>query len=137
MRVPHKAFRDINGFWSDSLEVKCSLPDDDKLSTLEAEMSGVDRKYIVDLLNEKRDKVLRSYIIDTDTTLLFPYLSEGGYCIRITEDSNRNSIVDSGSILEHRQPEKVKFYEVDGGKFIKIPAGAEVTQKINLSEIFR
>ena len=137
MKVPHKAFRDINGFWSDSLEVKCSLPDDDKLSTLEAEMSGVDRKYIVDLLNEKRDKVLRSYIIDTDTTLLFPYLSEGGYCIRITEDSNRNSIVDSGSILEHRQPEKVKFYEVDGGKFIKIPAGAEVTQKINLSEIFR
>ena len=137
MKVPHKAFRDINGFWSDSLEVKCSLPDDDKLSTLEAQMSGVDRKYIVDLLNEKRDKVLRSYIIDSDTTLLFPYLSEGGYCIRITEDSNRNSIVDSGSILEHRQPEKVKFYEVDGGKFIKIPAGAEVTQKINLSEIFR
>ena len=100
-------------------------------------MSGVDRKYIVDLLSEKRDKVLRSYIIDSDATLTFPYLSEGSYCIRITEDRNRNSIVDSGSILEHRQPEKVKFYEVDGGKFIRIPAGAEVSQKINLSEIFK
>lgn len=137
LKVPHRAFRDINGFWSDSLEVKCRLPDDDKLSTLETVMSGVDRKYIVDLLSEKRDKVLRSYIIDSDATLMFPYLSEGSYCIRITEDRNRNSIVDSGSILEHRQPEKVKFYEVDGGKFIRIPAGAEVSQKINLSEIFK
>ncbi len=137
LKVPYRAFRDINGFWSDSLEVKCRLPDDDKLSTLETVMSGVDRKYIVDLLSEKRDKVLRSYVIESDTSLLFPYLSEGNYCLRITEDRNRNSIVDSGSILEHRQPEMVKFYELDGDKFIKIPPGAEVSQDIDLRTIFK
>lgn len=137
LKVPYRAFRDINGFWSDSLEVKCRLPDDDKLSTLETVMTGVDRKYIVDLLSEKRDKVLRSYVIESDTSLLFPYLSEGSYCLRITEDRNRNSIVDSGSILEHRQPEMVKFYEIDGEKFIKIPPGAEVSQNIDLRTIFK
>lgn len=137
LKVPYRAFRDINGFWSDSLEVKCRLPDDDKLSTLETVMTGVDRKYIVDLLSEKRDKVLRSYVIESDTSLLFPYLSEGNYCLRITEDRNRNSIVDSGSILEHRQPEMVKFYELDGDKFIKIPPGAEVSQDIDLRTIFK
>jgi len=137
VKLPYRAFRDINGFWSDSLEVKCKLPTDDRLSTLETVISGVDGKYIVDLLNEKRDKVLRSYVIDSDRTLVFPYLNEGKYCIRITEDSNRNSIVDSGSVLARRQPEKVRFYEQDGNKFLAIPSGAELSQTINLSELFR
>ncbi len=137
VKLPYRAFRDINGFWSDSLEVKCKLPNDDKLSRLETVMTGVDRKYIVDLLNEKRNRTLRSYVIDSDRTLVFPYLSEGKYCIRITEDGNRNSIVDSGSVLEHRQPEKVRFYELGGEKFIDIPSGVELSQTINLSELFR
>lgn len=137
INVPSRAFRDINGFWSNSLEIKCSLPVDDKLSTLETVITGVDRKYIVDLLNEKRDRVLRSFVIDSDRTLVFPYLSEGKYCIRITEDGNRNSIVDTGSVLERRQPERVRFYEIDGNRYLDIPSGAELSQKIDLSEIFR
>ena len=56
-------------------------------------MQGVDGQLIVDLLNEKRDKVLRSYTISGDTELRFPYLKEGKYSIRITEDLNRNGIV--------------------------------------------
>ena len=63
LKVPHRAFRDINGFYSDSTEVKVSLPSDDKLSTIILDMKGVEGKLIVDLLNEKRDKVLRNYII--------------------------------------------------------------------------
>ncbi len=137
VNVPYRAFRDVNGFWSDSLEVKCSLPSDDNLSTLETVITGVDRKYIVDLLNEKRDKVLRSFVIDSDRTLVFPYLSEGKYCIRITEDGNRNSIVDTGSVLERRQPEKVRFYEIDGNRYLDIPSGAELSQTIDLGELFK
>ena len=72
LKVPHRKFRDINGFYNDSTEVKVSLPKDDKLSTLSLDMVGVRHKYIVDLLNEKRDKVMRSYIIENDTKLLFP-----------------------------------------------------------------
>lgn len=137
VKVPHHAFRDINGFWSDSTEVKFSLPKDESLSTLSANMTGVDRKIIVDLLNEKRDKVLRSYVIDSDQTLSFPYLKEGKYSIRVTDDGNRNSIVDTGNLLEHRQPEKVRFYELNGEKFIMIPPSAEVEQTIDLKTLFK
>lgn len=137
LKLPYRAFRDINGFYSDSSEVKCTLPDDDALSLLETDFTGVDRKLIVDLLTEKRDKVLRSYVIDSDCLLSFPYLSKGKYCIRITEDGNRNSIIDTGSVLEHRQPEKVKFYELDGNRFIDIPEGVELRQTIDVSEMFK
>lgn len=137
LKVPHRAFRDINGFYSDSTEVKCSLPDDDKLSRMTVSFTGVDRKIIVDLLDEKRDKVLRNYVIDSDATLDFPYLKEGRYCIRITEDANRNSFVDTGSVLERRQPEKVLFYELDGDSYIDIPPASELVQTINIAEMFK
>ncbi len=137
LKIPHRKFRDINGFYNDSSEVKVSLPSDDKLSSLTIKLSGVNNKYIIDLLNEKRDKTLRSYIITGDTSLLFPYLKAGKYSIRITEDLNRNGIVDTGNLLEHKQPEKVRFYKLDDGTFlIDIPEMTELEQAIDINEMF-
>ena len=137
LKVPHRKFKDINGFYNDSTEVKVSLPKDDKLSSISLVLTGVNNKYIVDLLNEKRDKVLRSYIIDKDQTLLFPYVKAGQYSIRFTEDVNRNGLVDTGNLLEHKQPEKVMFYKLEDGKFlIDIPEMTELEQNINLAEMF-
>lgn len=138
LKVPHRKFKDINGFYNDSTEVKVSLPNDDKLSTLSLVMSNVDNKYIVDLLTEKRDKVLRSYIIEDDATLMFPYLKAGKYSIRITEDINKNGIVDTGILLEHKQPEKVRFYKLQDGTFlIDIPEMMEIEQNIDAAEMFK
>ncbi len=137
LKVPHRKFRDINGFYNDSTEVKVTLPTDEKLSTLNLVMSGVRQKYIVDLLTDKRDKVLRQYIIDRDCTLRFPYLQAGIYCIRITEDMNRNSIVDSGSLLGHRQPEKVRFFKIKDDFRIDIMESAEIDQSVDLAELFK
>ena len=138
LKVPHRKFKDVNGFYNDSTEVKVSLPNDDKLSSMSLVLSGVQNKYIIDLLNEKRDKTLRSYIIDKDQTLLFPYLKAGKYSIRITEDLNRNGLVDTGILLEHKQPEKVRFYKLEDGTFlIDIPEMTEIEQSIDISEMFR
>ena len=138
MKVPHRKFMDINGFRNDSLDVKVSLPNDDKLSRLTMEMNNVHNKYIVDLLNEKRDRVLRSYIIESDKKLVFPYLKAGKYSVRITEDVNRNGIVDTGVLLEHRQPEKVLFYKLDDGTYVlDIPEMAEIEQTIDVTEMFK
>lgn len=138
LKVPHRKFKDINGYYNDSTEVKVSLPKDDKLSLMKLQLSNVNNKYIVDLLNEKRNKVLRSYIIDSDQTLLFPYLKAGKYSIRITEDLNRNGIVDTGILLEHRQPEKVRFYKLEDGTFlIDIPEMTELEQSIDILEMFK
>ena len=137
IKVPHRAFRDINGHYSDSTEVKVSLPTDDALSSLKAIVSGVREKYIVELLNEKASKVFRRYVIEKDCSLDFPYLSEGKYCIRITQDINRNSMVDTGDLLERRQPELVKFVQFSGDKYLDIPKSSEIEQNIDLSELFR
>ena len=136
MKLPYRAFRDINGFWSDSTVVKVSLPSDESLSTLDLELSGVDRKLIVDLLGEKRDKVLRSFVTDRDGTLHFPYIKAGRYSIRITEDRNRNAIIDTGSLLEHRQPEQVVYLDFSGSSYLNIPASVELTQSIDISTLF-
>lgn len=137
LKVPHRMFRDINGFYNDSSEVKVSLPKDDKLSSLTLNLTGVNHKYIVDLLNEQRDKVLRSYIIEKDSELLFPYLKEGKYSVRITEDLNRNGIVDTGNLLEHRQPEKVMFYKLrDGSYVLNIKESTEMVQNIDIANLF-
>ena len=138
VKVPHRKFKDINGFYNDSTEVKVTLPNDDKLSTLSLNLSNVNNKYIVDLLNEKRDKIMRSYVIDKDSTLPFPYLKSGKYSIRITEDVNRNGVVDTGNLLEHKQPEKVLFYKLeDGTVLINIPEMTELEQNIDLAEMFK
>ena len=136
MKLPYRAFRDINGFWSDSTLVKVSLPTDETLSVLNLELSGVDRKIIVDLLGEKRDRVLRTYVTDRDGTLRFPYLKAGRYSIRITEDGNRNNIVDTGSLLERRQPETVVFVELSGSQYIDIPASTELAQPVDVGTLF-
>jgi hypothetical protein len=82
--------------------------------------------------------VLRSYIIDKDQTLTFPYLKAGKYSIRITEDINRNGIVDTGILLEHKQPEKVRFYKLEDGTFlIEIPEMTELEQNIDVMEMFK
>ena len=138
LKVPHRKFKDINGFYNDSSEVKVTLPTDDKLSTLFLALTDVHNKYIVDLLNEKRDKVIRSFIVDKDQTLTFPYIKTGKYSIRITEDVNNNGIVDTGILLEKKQPEKVRFYKLEDGTFlIDIPEMMEIEQSINVQEMFK
>lgn len=138
LRVPWRQFRDINGYYNDSTQVKVSLPKDDKLSTLTLNLTGVGAKYIVDLLSEKRDRVLRSYVVEGDGPLVFPYVKGGArYSIRLTEDRNRNGVVDTGSLLGHRMPEKVKLFRLrDGSYLLNIPEGADLEQNIDVAALF-
>lgn len=134
LKVPQNAFRDINGFYSDSTEVKVSLPSSDRLSSLTLNVTGVDRKVIIDLLDAS-GKTLRNYIVENDCILAFPYLTGGRYSIRVTEDSNRNTIVDTGSLLGHRQPEKVVFLKFKDDKFFEIPENADVDQALDIKKL--
>ena len=133
-KVPQRSFRDINGHWNDSTQVKVSLPKGEELSSFTLNVTDVDRKFIVEMLDEKKSKTIRQYIIDSDQALLFPYLKKGKYCIRITEDANRNGIVDTGNLLKHRQPEKVKFLRTNDSDTFDIPERSEISQDLNMTE---
>lgn len=137
LKIPYRKFRDINGYYNDSTELKVSLPKDDKLSNITLELSGVHNKYIIDLLGEKRDKVIRSFIVEADGPVVFPYLKAGKYSIRITEDINRNNIVDTGNLLEHRQPEKVRFFKLDDQFVISVLERSEMVWTIDMEDMFK
>ena len=137
LKIPYRKFRDVNGYYNDSTEMKVTLPNDEKLSTVSFEFTGVKNRYIIDLLGEKRDKVIRSFIIDKNQTVVFPYVKAGKYCVRITEDSNGNGLVDTGNVLEHRQPEKVRFYKLKDDFLLDIPERTEYAQKVDMEEMFR
>lgn len=131
-KVPHRIFKDINGNWNDSTQVKVSLPTGDDLSLFTLHLKGVNNKYIIHLMDERKSSILREYIIDKDSDLLFPYLKKGKYCIRITEDINRNGIVDTGDLLKHRQPERVRFLKTNDKDTFDIPERSEIEQELDV-----
>jgi len=45
--------------------------------------------------------------------------------------------VDTGNVLEHRQPEKVRFFKIKDQFLIEIPERTEYVQQIDLEELFR
>ena len=94
-------------------------------------------KYIIDLLNDKRNKIIRSFIVTKDGPLVFPYLKAGTYCIRMTQDVNNNNLVDTGVLLEKIQPEKVRFFKVDDQFMIKVMEKAELIWTVDMEELFR
>lgn len=137
LKIPYRRFRDINGFYNDSTELKVTLPTDEKLSSITLELSGVNQKYIIDLLNDKRNKVIRSFIVKEDGPVVFPYLKAGTYCIRMTQDVNNNNLVDTGSLLEKKQPEKVRFFKLDDQFMIKVLEKAEMVWTADMEELFK
>ena len=137
LKIPFRKFRDVNGFYNDSTILKATLPTDEKLSSISLKLSGVHNRYIIDLLNEQRNKVIRTLIVEKDGEVLFPYLKAGNYCIRLTEDVNRNNLVDTGNLLEHRQPEKVRFFKLKDQFLIEVLEKAEIVWDVNMEELFQ
>lgn len=134
---PHAVFKDINGFTNDSTVTSVSLPTDDNMSSITLEISGVNSRYIVELVTKTRDKVFRKYIINSDCELLFPYLQRGEYSIRITQDKNNNGLFDPGDVLLGKQPEKVILYKLPNGKdVLELNEKTDLVQSINFTGYF-
>ena len=131
------AFKDIYGNTNDSTMLKVSLPNDEKLSSIAMQLTNVDTKYIIELVNDTRDKIFRRYTVTKDSTLLFPYLKEGDYSIRITQDLNANGRLDIGDVLAGKLPEKVRLYRLPGGEaIIKVGERMDIEQSVDLKELF-
>lgn len=97
---------------------------------------------MIELVDEKRTKVYRTYHIDTASVLQFPYLKAGKYSVRITEDKNGNGQIDTGNLLERRQPEKVMMFrfnsQLGSNAYItEIPERTELIQTIDIGEMFK
>lgn len=138
LKIPMALFKDVNGFTNDSIIKTFSLPTDDKLSSITLEISGTQgKKYIVELVSEKRDRVYLKYDISSDGDLRFPYLSAGVYSFRITQDLNGNGKLDVGDILLKKLPEKARLLKLPDGKvIIKLKEQTDLTQSVDLIKLF-
>ena len=142
LKIPHRVFKDINGNPCDSLEKKVTLPKNDNMSTLFLTMQNVNGNYIVELISEKRDRVFRKFNISENCELKFPYLNKGKFSIRLTEDKNKNGLLDTGSLLEKRQPERVILYKfgttsTEKDYILEIPERTELEQSIDITSLFK
>lgn len=137
LRILPKAFTDIYKNTNDSTNSQISLPQDESLSKLTLNIKGSTSSYIIELTNITRDKIFRSYKVNKDTTLEFPYLKEGKYSIKVTEDLNGNGLIDTGNLKRKKQPEKVRLLALPDGKtIITIPESVELVQDVDLKTIF-
>ena len=92
-----------------SLKLKTKSPEDYGIINIEL-VSTQKTSFIVELLNDRGDLV-RLAKIDKPQNVSFDLLSPGNYGLRVTFDENDNGIWDTGSFLNRRQPEVVKYYD--------------------------
>lgn len=64
------------------------------------------KSYILDVLNEN-SAAINTTVITKDTTITFSNYKAGKYFFRITYDSNKNGIWDTGNVLKRVQPERI------------------------------
>jgi hypothetical protein len=123
-----KAITDIFGLSNDSIvyKLKTKLPEDYGTITIDL-TSTKNTALIVELLNEK-DVLIRLVKLDKPQKVSFNLLSPGNYGIRVTIDENNNGIWDTGSFLDKRQPEVVKFLD----KKIELRANWDVNESFIL-----
>ena len=137
VKIPYHAFRDMDGYYSDSLDVKFALPNKETMSSMSLEIKNTaGASYNIELLDKNATNVIKSFWISSDGRYDIFYLDKGEYCIRVTKDENSNHMVDTGSVLEGRLPEKVRFFSIDEKREIAVPENSEVIQEIDLEKIF-
>ncbi len=64
---------------------------------------------IIQLLN-KKNLILKTFIIKNNTEVIFDYLAPEKYYLKLIYDKNKNGKWDTGNYIKHIQPEKVILF---------------------------
>lgn len=104
------AFRDIYGLANDTILSDFRTQRSDAYGSIIFHLSNVKTQLIVQLLDEKGDKLIRQQVISKDGQLTYGYLKPGKYTIKVIFDTNKNGKWDTGDYLKKIQPEKILFH---------------------------
>ena len=139
LQIPEATFWDVYGRKNKKESKDFQLPNTENLSSLTLNITGTNgKRYIVDLTDDKCNKVFRKYEVTADGEYYFPYLSEGKYAIRITEDRNNNGLFDTGNLLKWQQAEPMKLFKLqDGGTTMEIKEQMDILQDVDLNAMFK
>jgi hypothetical protein len=123
-----ETFKDIHGFYNDSIRVKFKSKQIDDYGILKIKIENFPQNtnIILQLLNVQNNKIIKEIQVDKAKLLKIDYLAPGNYQIKTIYDKNRNGQWDTGIYLKKVFPEKVEIYNQN----IKIKGGWEA--EINL-----
>lgn len=124
--IPDSLFYDIFDFSNDTtiFDFRTKSIEDYGVFIINIEIKNPGKKYIIQLLEENGERVLKEILISNSTTLKFDNLNPGKYKIKAIEDKNNNSKWDTGNYLKKIQPEKVYYFD----KEINIRANWDVEE---------
>lgn len=107
-----KAVEDIYGTTNKLLKTKFTLDEVENYGNLNLKIVKTDstKNYIVQLITETGADIKQDIII-TNRTLIYNYLNNNKYRVKVIEDLNKNGEYDSGNISRKEQPEKSWFFE--------------------------
>lgn len=132
-----EAFTDVYGLSNDSIVTKWTTPNPDKFCHIALMLSNLSSRYIIQVLDTKKERVLRETGADKAGKILFEYLPAGDYCLRFIDDENRNSVWDPGEVLARKQPEKVAFLTLaDGSDILTLRENSEIEQEVDVAALF-
>ena len=123
------ALTDFFGHTNDTLKVTLRTKKLEEVAILKMHLNVAENTlqypFILQLTNEKATEVLREIYIEKPLTeYLFENVTPGKFRLRLIEDKNKNRQWDTGSFLEHRQPERVWYLP----KEIELRANWEVEE---------
>jgi uncharacterized protein (DUF2141 family) len=137
LEILPEAFVDIYGLANDTLIKKFSTPDPDKYCHVTFDVLNVSSQYILQVLNNKKDRVLREYLITNNTKITVDYLQAGEYCVRFVNDANANGVWDPGEVLSKKQPEKVAFLQFsETSDLLTLRENLEIEQTVDIVKLF-
>ena len=103
------SMHDVYGHTIDSTCITFNEKKVEEYAHLVFNITGVSGPAFVQLLDEK-DKAVKQIEVK-DGQAKFVNIPAGKYYARLVEDRNENGKFDPGSVLDHRQPERVYYFE--------------------------
>lgn len=104
------AVSDIYGRTNDTIDLKFFTQKADYYGRILVTMGGSSFPIILQVMDQK-DRVIVSRHIGQTGQAVFDFLPPAGYRLKAIYDKNNNGKWDTGNYLEHRQPERVFFYD--------------------------
>ncbi len=108
------AVSDIFGDVNDTIRVNFKVNNETAYGTLMIDLKlpqdQSDGQYILQLMDDKFEKIITEKILTNDGVISFPYLNAATFKGRLVFDRNKNGKWDTGNYLRRLQPEKVLIY---------------------------
>lgn len=148
--IPDSTFLNIAYQANDTLQSTFKVADSSRFGTvifdlrasstllaMTAADSGLRAEYILELQTRDGKTIQRIRHAVPGGRYTLRYLPAGSYRLRVTEDRNRNGEWDTGSLVQRRQPERIRIWEHPStGRDILAKENWDVTVEVDLDELF-